>query len=124
MKLFARWLAIAIAIVIAVWLLPGIDIAGTGWQPWIGVGIFAAVLGVVNIFVKPLVKLLTLPITIITLGLFYLVINTAMLYLAAYISNEFFSAGISIASFWSGLCASIVISIVSGIVNGITGAKS
>ena len=66
-------------------------------------------------------QVLSLPVTVLTLGLFYLVVNTAVLYLAAWLANGLFGIGFEIATFGSGFVAAIVISIVSGIVNGIVG---
>ena len=71
--------------------------------------------------VKPILQLLSLPVTVLTLGIFYLVVNTAMLYLAAWLANGLFGVGFTIATFGSGFVAAIVISIVSAIVNGIVG---
>src|SRR5262245_5039046 len=71
-KLLVRWLISAIALLVAVWALPGIDVSGDGW---IAVIVMAAVLGLVNATVRPILRLLTLPITAMTLGLFLLVIN-------------------------------------------------
>ena len=71
--------------------------------------------------VKPLLQLLSLPITCLTFGIFYLVVNTIMLYLAAWLSNEMFHIGFVIASIGSAFVAAIVISVVSAIMNGIVG---
>lgn len=81
----------------------------------------ALVLSLINMSVKPILHLLSLPITGLTLGLFYLVVNTGVLYLSAWAANGLFGAGFEIAAFDSGFVAAIVISIVSGIVNGILG---
>ena len=64
---------------------------------------------------------LSLPISVITLGIFYLVVNTLMLYIAAWLANGLFGAGFYIASFGSAFVASIVISLVSALVNGLIG---
>lgn len=70
----------------------------------------ALLLGVVNAFVRPLVILLTLPFTIVTLGLFLLVVNAAMLGLVALLLP-----GMQVAGFWTALGAALIVSIVSGI---------
>ena len=119
MGFFARWVATAVAVGAAVWLVPGIEVVGN--EAWVGVALLALVLSLVNIAVKPLLQILSLPITVLTLGLFYLVVNTGVLYLAAWLTNSLFSAGFEIATFGSGFVAAIVISIVSGLVNGIVG---
>ena len=70
-----RWLVTAIAVGVAVWLVPGIEIIG-GNEAWVGIAIFGLMLALVNISIKPLMQVLSLPITVITLGIFYLIVNT------------------------------------------------
>jgi len=70
----------------------------------------AVLLGVVNAFVRPLVILLTLPFTVITLGLFLLVINAAMLWLVAALLP-----GMQVVGFWTAFWAALIVSVVSGI---------
>ena len=120
MGFIIRWIVTAIAVAVAVWLVPGIEVVGT--EAWAGVAILGLVLSLVNISIKPILQVLSLPVTIITLGIFYLVVNTAMLYLAAGLANGLFDIGFEIATFGSGFIAAIVISIVSAIVNGIVGS--
>ena len=116
MSFLIRWLVTAVAVAAAVWLVPGIELIG-GDSAWVGIAIFALILSLVDISVKPLMQLLSLPITLLTLGIFYLIMNTAMLYLAAWLANGLFGVGFWIASFGSAFVASIVISIVSAIMN-------
>lgn len=123
MNFFLRTLGIFIAVGVAVWLVPGIDIYNDGTAAWVSIAIVAVVIALLNMSIKPIMQLLGLPISILTLGLFYLVINTALLYIAAGISNTIFNAGFNIETFGSGFVASIVISIVSTLVNSITGAN-
>lgn len=120
MNFLIRWLVTAIAVAAAVWLVPGIELIG-GDSAWVGIVIFALVLSLVDISIKPLMQLLSLPISVLTLGIFYLVMNTAMLYLAAWLANGLFGVGFWISSFGSAFVASIVISIVSAIVNAVIG---
>ena len=114
MNFIVRWLVTAIAVGVAVWLVPGIGIVG-GTEAWAAIAIFGLILSLINISVKPVMQVLSLPITVITLGIFYLVVNTLMLYVAAWLANGIFQVGIDIATFGSAFVASIVISIVSGI---------
>ncbi|MBQ9955634.1 MAG: phage holin family protein [Eggerthellaceae bacterium] len=116
MAFIMRWLVTAIAAGVAVWLIPGIDIIG-GTEAWVAIALFGLVLSLTNIIIKPILEVLSLPITCLTLGIFYLVINVAVIYIAAGITNGLFGVGIVVSGFFSALFASIVISIVSAIVN-------
>ena len=101
--LIIRTLIIALGLALAELILPGVAIEGT-------VTLFGAalLLGLVNAVVRPLVILLTLPITLITLGLFLLIINAAMFGLVAAMLDEFYVAG-----FFSALFGAIIVSITS-----------
>lgn len=119
MNFFIRWIVTAIAVAAAVWIVPGIEVVGA--EAWVGVAFTALVLALINLSVKPLLQLLSLPVTVLTLGIFYLVVNTLMLYLAAWMANGLFGVGFWIATFGSAFVASIVISVVSTILNGLLG---
>jgi putative membrane protein len=101
-------LILAVAIAIAVSLVNGINVHGGFW----GYIKVAAVLGLVNALIRPIVRLFSLPITVVTLGLFSLVINGLMLLLAAALSSV-----LSIDSFWEAIVGAFVISVVSGVLN-------
>ena len=120
MNFIIRWIVTAIAVAAAVWLVPGIEIISTG-ESWIGIALFSLILSLINMSVKPILQVLSLPVTVLTLGIFYLIVNTLMLYLAAWLANGLFGAGFYIATFGSAFVASIVISLVSGIVNSVVG---
>jgi len=122
MKLILRWLATALAVGVALWLVPGISILG-GFEDWGAIILFALILSLVNMVIKPILQALSLPITVLTLGLFYLVVNAGLLYFASWVANGLFNVGFSIESFGSAFFASIVISIVSALVNAVTGAN-
>jgi putative membrane protein len=109
--LVVRWLITAIALVVAAWLVPGIRVQDQ--NAWLAVAVMAAVLGLVNAFVRPLLTLLSCPLILLTLGLFLLVINAAMLGLASWIAVTLFGVGFYIDGFGSALVGSIVVSIVS-----------
>ncbi len=115
MSFILRWIVTALAVGVAVWLVPGIEVIDS--QAWVGVILTALILSLVDIVIKPILQVLSLPITVITLGIFYLVVNTLLLYLAVWIANGIFGIGFDIASFGSGFVASIIISIVSTIAN-------
>jgi putative membrane protein len=104
---FLRWSINLLALVIAGSLISGIRIES------LTMGIIAAgILGIVNAVIRPIVLVLTLPITLLTLGLFTLVINAAMLMLVSEVVPGFI-----ITDFWSAFWGAIIISLVSWIVN-------
>jgi putative membrane protein len=115
-KLLLRWLISALAVIAAVWIVPGIDASGSGW---LGVAAMAAVLGLVNATIRPILKLLTLPITAMTLGLFLLVINGFTLWLAARITDRVFDADFVVDGFFHAILGGIIVSVVSLILNKI-----
>ena len=119
MNFIIRWIATAVAVGVAVWIVPGITAVGNDGT--IAVVVMALVLSLINISVKPIMQVISLPITVLTLGIFYLVVNALMLELAAWAATGLFASGIAIDGFGSALLGSIVISIVSSIVNGILG---
>lgn len=120
MNFVLRWLATAIATGVAVWLVPGIEIVG-GTQAWAAIVIFGLILALINVSLKPLLQFLSLPVSILTLGIFALIVNTFLLYVTAWLANGIFQIGFSIATFGSAFVASIVISIVSSITNALAG---
>src|SRR6478735_2848796 len=105
------WAANIVALAVADWLFSGVSI--DGWGPLL---IGAAVLAIANTIVKPILTLLTLPLVIITLGLFLFVINVAMLALAEWIAPNF-----SIDGFWTYVGTIFVIWIVNWIAGHIVG---
>jgi putative membrane protein len=109
--LLLAWLADIVALAVADWIFDSVTI--DGWGPLI---LGAAILGIANTIVKPILTLLTLPLVIVTLGLFYFVINVLMLALAEWIAPDF-----SIDGFWTYIGATIVVSIVSWAMHGIFG---
>ena len=122
MNFFLRFIGIFVAVAVAIWIVPGINVISTD-NSWAEIAIVALIIALLNISVKPILQLIGLPISILTLGVFYLVINTFLLYIAAGIGNALFNVGFHIDSFVSGFIASIIISIVSSILNGLLGAS-
>lgn len=92
----------SVAVYFTSWLLPGISV--NGYSTAIAV---AAVLGLLNAFVKPLLVVLSLPVTFLTLGLFMLVINTVIILLAGWMVG-----GFHVENFWWALLFSVIVSIV------------
>lgn len=102
--LFVRWLMLTVAIMAAAYLLPGIEITGGIFSAFFA----AAILGILNALLRPLLLLLTLPLNILTLGLFTFVINALMLMMASGVIS-----GFHIAGFWSAIFGSLIIGVVS-----------
>ncbi len=108
MTLILKLLINAAALWAAGELIGGIDLTGDFWT----ILLVALIFGIVNTFIKPVLKVLSFPVIILSLGLFTLVINAAMLALTAQVSDA-----LSIRDFWSALLGAIVISIVSAVLN-------
>jgi putative membrane protein len=115
-RLILRWLISTLAIFAAVYLIPGISFVGPGWQ----LGVVAAVFGLVNVALRPLLALLTCPLIILTLGLFGLVINALMLLLTAQIAASL-GVQFTVDGFWPAVLGGLVISIVSLILTILAG---
>lgn len=104
MRLFIRWVALTAAVWISTLIIPGIKVSGGVWNYfWV-----ALLLGLVNTFIGSFLKFLTLPAVLVSMGLFIVVINAAMIML-----TDRWSKALSVSSFWSALFASIIISFVS-----------
>ncbi len=113
MKLLARWIIAALALVVAAWLVPGIRVTGNAWLTFLGM---AAILGLVNAVVRPILKILTCPLIVLTLGLFIFVLNALMLLLAAWIARAF-ALGFAIDSFGAALLGSLIVSLVTWVLS-------
>ncbi len=98
----------ALSVWIAAWLMDSVSI-----EPWWAALIVAVVLGIINAVIRPVVKLLSLPITVLTLGLFTFVINALMVLLCAWCLDDYFR----VDGFISALIFSIVLSIVGWVIN-------
>lgn len=101
-----HWLVTAMALVVADWALAGVRVTSGG-----ALVLAAIVLGLVNALVRPVLLLLTLPLTILTLGLFYLVVNGLAFGLAAALVP-----GFGVSSFGSAIAGALIVSIVSAVV--------
>ena len=111
---FVTWLlTTAGGVAVAAWLLDGITIKGAEWQdkllPLLGA---ALILGSVSAFVAPVVKVLSLPFIILTVGLFLLVINALMLLLTSWVADKA-DIGFHVEGFWTAVVGSIIITIVT-----------
>ncbi len=115
-RLILRWLISTLAIFAAVWIVPGLEFIGPGWQ----LGIVAIVFGLLNALIRPLLIILTCPLMLLTLGLFGLVINATLLALASEVARamgiEFY-----VNDFWAALWGGIIISLVSLLLSTLAG---
>ena len=104
MSLIIHWIVSAIAIIIAAYLIPGINVT------LIGALVLAVVLGLINAFLRPLINLITLPLNVVTLGLFSLVVNALLVMLAAMVVPDF-----TVDGFWPAFFFSIAVSLISAL---------
>jgi putative membrane protein len=107
MKFITKLLLIALTLLLVAQYVPGIEVSGL--YPAI---IAALVLGLLNLIVKPILLILTFPITVLTVGVFVLIINTFLFSVAAS-----FVSGFTVAGFWSAFIGSLIVSAVSTIGN-------
>ena len=103
MRFLLVWALNSLALLIVAYLFPGVQV-----QDWQAAAVAALVLGLVNVLVKPVLVLLTLPITIVTLGLFLLVINALLLWAVGSVVPGFHVSG-----FWAGLVGAVLYSLVT-----------
>ena len=115
MKLLLRWLITAVALAVAVAVVPGIRVESD--RAWLTVAAMAIILGLVNAFVRPLLKLLSCPLILLTLGLFLLVINALTLWLAAQLASGVLNVPFYVDGFWPAFLGGLIISIVSFILS-------
>jgi putative membrane protein len=101
---FIHWLVLIIAIIIAAYLVPGVHVT------LIGAIVLAVVLGLVNIFIKPIIGLLTLPINVLTLGISWLVINALIIMLLGLLVP-----GFGVSGFWAAFFFSILLSLINAL---------
>lgn len=106
MKIITHLLVSIFAIIVSAYIVPGVFVT------LYSAVILSIVLGVINIFIKPFVKFISLPLTILTLGLFSLVINAVFIMIADKLVNNF-----SVSGFWTAMLFSIVLSLINGFFN-------
>jgi putative membrane protein len=103
-SLVIRWISNTVALFVAAWLLSGVDYGHQWWTLLIAGAVFT----VVNFAVKPILAVLSIPFIVVTLGLFYFLINVLMLYLTDWLVPDF-----EIKSFWWGALAAIIVAVVN-----------
>ena len=111
----------AAALYVAVLLVDGLDFDFGQQNAWLEFALVALIFGLVNTFLKPVLRILTLPITMITFGLFLLVLNALLLLLVGWISSEL-ALGLTVDGFLAALLGSIVISIIGFMLSLVIGA--
>jgi putative membrane protein len=111
-----RLLINALALLVAAWLVPGIRLGAAGRHPtthdWLTLLLVALIFGLVNAVIRPLVILLSLPLEIVTLGLFTFVINALMLLLTSWIAQGM-GLGFRVDGFLAALLGALIVSVVS-----------
>jgi putative membrane protein len=103
-SLLIRWISNTVALFVAAWLLSGVDYGDEWWTLLIAGAVFT----LVNFAVKPILSVLSIPFIVVTLGLFYFLINVLMLYLTDWLVADF-----EIDTFWWGALAAIIVSFVN-----------
>ncbi len=116
MKLFIHWLIIVISLYVATIILPDNLMSVQGSDAWLAFTVMAAVLGLVNIFIRPILKFLSCGLIVITLGLFTLVINAFLLWFSSWIC-QLMGIGFYVQFPWGAFLGSIIVSIVSFVFN-------
>jgi putative membrane protein len=114
MRFLARLVLNGLAIVIAAYLIPGLEVSSI-----VAALLAGGILGIVNALVRPVLLILTLPLTLITLGFFIFIVNAICLALTAALVP-----GFSISGFWAAVFGALLVSIVSWILNGLFVGKS
>ena len=117
MRFIVRILAGAVALAAAAWLIDGISVGpGTTGDRVLTLLVVALIFGLVNAIVRPIARLISLPLLILTLGLFTFVVNALMLTLTAWIGDQF-NLALEVDGFWSALLGALVISVVTFLIN-------
>ena len=118
MRFLLSWVLTGVAVSVALVLVPGITVQGT---QWVAVFLTALVLSLIDMSIKPVLQVLSLPITVLTLGIFALIVNAVLLELASWLTVNLFGSGIVIHGFGWALLGSVIISIALAIINALTG---
>ncbi len=111
-KFILRWIINAVALFLAVYIVPGVNLQGGV----ISVVWLALIFGLINAFLRPLLKLLTCPLIFLTLGLFTLLINTFLFWLTSQVGQAF-GIGFTINGFWPAFFGGLVVTVVSVILS-------
>ena len=115
MRLLIRWVISALSLLVAEWVVPGIEASDS--RGWVAYAAMAIILSLVNALIRPLLKLLTCPLILLTLGLFTWVINAVTLLLASNLANRLFEVGFYVDGFWPAFWGALIVSVVSVVLN-------
>jgi len=115
MKLIIRWIATSLALFAAAYFAPGIHVESP--EAWKIFAVMAIILGLVNAVIRPILKVLSCPLIVLTLGLFVIIINAVSFMLASNIAVNWFHVGFYVDDFWAALLGSLIVSAVSIFVN-------
>lgn len=107
LNMLFKWIIFAVLIIFTAWIIPGISV-----DNFLSAMLVCLVIGFINVFIRPLLEFISMPITFLTLGLFSFVVNALLLMLAGAIAP-----GFEVSGFWSALFGSIVLSLFSGLVD-------
>ncbi len=107
LALLLRWIILAFALLFVAWILPGIGVSGFFPALWA-----TLILGIINMFIKPVLIFLTIPINILTLGLFTLIINALLFWFTSSIVD-----GFEVSGFWAAFFGALLFSIISTFIN-------
>ena len=107
-KFILRWVINAIALFAAVYIVPGVTLQGA----WVNIIWLALIFGLINAFLRPLLKMLTCPLIALTLGLFTLLINTFLFWLTSVVGQAF-GIGFTVDGFWPAFLGGLVVTVVS-----------
>jgi putative membrane protein len=120
MRLLLHWIITCVALFAAAWLVPGIRVEGNAWAVY---AVAAVLLGLLNVIVRPVLKLLSCPMILLTLGLFLLVINGLVLWMTSRIAVKWFDVGFHVDGFWAAFLGALIVSLVSFILGTILGDR-
>lgn len=113
MNVIIRWILFALLIMLIAWIIPGITITG-----FVSALIVVVILSIVNVLIRPIVQFVSLPLNVLTLGIFSLIINALLFLLVAK-----FSPGFQIDGFWSGFFGALILSIMTPLIDKIKASK-
>lgn len=113
MMMILKWVLFALAIMLTAWLIPGIMV-----ESFPTALLAAFVMAIINVFIKPFLLIITLPVNILTLGIFTFILNTLLFMLMGY-----FVPGVEIDGFWSALLGSLMLAFLGGIIYQVPDSK-